>query len=148
MELNQTGDWQARFLASNGVESIGVNVTIRVFAGPGAGPAAPVANPPNAAATATIFAQNVAQARITPAPGMSPLPIPQPASPLALGGQAAMRSPLAANTSPLVVSAGRASTSRPANPFGSNWWLWGILGIVPVLALFAWALRPNPEDES
>jgi hypothetical protein len=66
-------------------------------------------------------------------------------------------SPLVVQVSPLTtgvenaIASNRASESLAfgrANPFGAAWRLWGALGLIPVAALFAWALRPYQEDES
>jgi hypothetical protein len=141
--LDQTGDWRARFVAA-GDNPLEVTATLRVFPGPGSSAPAGPASAPNAVATATIFAQNVAAARATQtlaAPG-------QPSSPLGSAGV----SPLVIQVSPLAAGGGSASPasrepSGRANPFGDAWWLWGMLGLVPIAALFAWALRPYQEDE-
>jgi hypothetical protein len=145
--LDQTGDWQARFVAA-GDPSLELSATIRVFPGPGSGAIAGPAGAPSAAAS-TVSAQNVAAARSTQtsiAPGQS-------SSPLGSAGV----SPLVVQVSPLTTGVGnsiasnRASESLAfgrANPFGAAWRLWGALGLIPIAALFAWALRPYQEDES
>jgi hypothetical protein len=137
--LDQTGDWQARFVTA-GDTSLELSATIRVFPSPGSDANAAPASAPDAAVTATVFAQNVAEARSTQtsaAPGQS-------ASPLGSTGV----SPLVVQVSPLATGGGNAIAAGRANPFGAAWRLWGALGLVPIAALFAWALRPYREDES
>lgn len=146
--LDQTGDWQARFVAA-GAPPLEITATIRVFAGSGSGAsAAPgglpplgAAGAPDAMATATVFAQNVAAARAPQIFAESG----QSSSPLA----SANVSPLVIQVSPLATGGGSVSAaSRPANPFGNAWWLWSVLGLIPIAALFIWALRPYQEDEA
>jgi hypothetical protein len=138
--LDQTGDWQARFVTA-GEAPLELTATIRVFSGPGSATSTP-ASAPNAIATATVFAQNVAEAR-----GLAETPMAagQTASPLS----SASVSPLVVQLSPPATGLeGTATLSRPSNPFGNTWWLWGALGLIPIAAIFAWALRPYQEDES
>jgi hypothetical protein len=137
--LDQTGDWQARFVTA-GDNPLALSATIRVFPDPGSDATAEPAGAPDAAATATVFAQNVAEARSTQtsaAPGQS-------SSPLGSAGV----SPLVVQVSPLITGGGNTFAAGRANPFGAAWRLWGALGLIPIAALFAWALRPYREDES
>jgi hypothetical protein len=146
IDIDQPGEWIAKFTLVKAGDVLDVPVPFRVQ--PGRTGSLPTAGGDvGAAATATVFAQNVAAARQTPVAPVSPLsPLDQPASPLMVsmrqqtgGAQAAV---------PVVVSAGSSATlSRaPTLPLLVNWPLWGGLALVPIVLIFMWALRPHDEE--
>ena len=40
---------------------------------------------------------------------------------------------------------GMTALSTPTSPFGQHGWLWGVLALAPVVAVFMWGLRPIQE---
>lgn len=128
LPLDQVGEWQLRFTVEGGDRSFAVTTAVKVAAAPPALPDA--ATTPDLAATATVFAQNVAQAR-------------QQNSPLL-----AQNSPLAPNN-PVEPAATVMDRLTTADFLGAPWWLWGLIAIIPIF--MGWLLLrsagPTLDDD-
>lgn len=143
VNIEEAGGWAAKFVATRGDDRLEVPITFQVEAGDGPS-APPMVGNVNAAATATVFAQNVAIARQTPAIFVSPLsPLGQPVSPLVISmrNQATGGQPLSPLATPVAMLS-RATTL----PFIKNWPLWGGLALLPIVVIFIWVLRPQGEE--
>jgi hypothetical protein len=152
VDINQPGEWQLKFVGKRQEAPLEVTTA---FVALGDQPALATETPADPAAMATVFADSVAAARQM----TSPLSLPgQPGSPLALANNnralPAVVSPLpveqgspASITSPLLVSSSNAALSRGRSPFGAWWWLWAFVALLPVFAIFRWALRPYQEND-
>lgn len=125
--LDQAGDWALQFVVEGGERSFTVVVEAPVVAAP-AGQSAPTVTP-DVAATATVFAQNVQQAR-------------QQNSPLSL---ASAVSPLAADGSSAMVAA-EVTTPRASTLLGLSWWLWGMAALIPIV--MGWLLLRSPQRQA
>lgn len=130
--LGKAGLWQAKFhgVAKSGSFDALTSFTVQPGDGTYALNRGVISTP--SPATATAFAQTVAAARPGQSPLATPAPVNQATSPLLLPG------------------AGQSSafSGRLAAPFGRYWWLWGILACGPIVAIFAWGLRPEVEKKS
>jgi hypothetical protein len=122
--LDQAGEWQLRFVVEGGDRSFTVTVPVKVAAASAAQAVGGDATP-DLAATATVFAQNVALAR-------------QQNSPLS-----ALVSPLTQNN-PTESAATILDTFVSGRLLGVSWWLWGIIAIIPIL--MGWILLRSPRD--
>lgn len=118
--FNQPGDWAMQFVVEGGDRSFTVVVPVQV-AEATLVPAAPRAGTPDSAATATVFAQNVQQAR-------------------------QQNSPLAVQISPLAPSPLAITTPALSGLAGLNWWLWGVAAIIPIV--IGWLLLRSPQREA
>lgn len=126
--LEQAGDWALQFVVEGGERSFTVVVETPVVAAPAGQAVATVT--PDVAATATVFAQNVQQAR-------------QQNSPLSLASAA--MSPLAADSSSVMVAA-EVTTPRPSTLLGLSWWLWGMAALIPIV--MGWLLLRSPQHQA
>jgi hypothetical protein len=123
ISLDQPGTWEIQFNATAPATaaeksfSLVVPLTVNASMG-GSAPIPLAAATPDVAATATSFAQNVAAAR----QGDSPLPAP--ASPIA--------APDAAEPVAIVRTA---------------WWLWGGVGLIPIV-LIGWLILRSPGRQA
>lgn len=125
--FDQPGDWALQFVATvpETARTSSFEVVVPLTVNATMGGSQPIAitavSTPDIDATATAFAQNVAEARQQNSPlpaAVSPLPSPAPE---------------AAGASVAVV--------RP------NWWLWGGLGLIPIL-LIGWLILRSPQQEN
>ncbi len=129
--LDQPGEWALQFVAEGGDRSFTVIVPLTVKEGVAQVPSSLAT--PDAAATATVFAQNVQSARD-------------------------QNSPLAAPASPLTITTNNITTSRandltaavvttptPATLLGFSWWIWGIAALIPIG--MGWLLLRSPQRQ-
>lgn len=133
--LDQAGEWKLQFVATvadDAPQNFAVVVPLTVH-GSMSGEA-PIAigaeSTPDIDATATVFAANVAAAR------QSSSPLSAPASPLT--------TPV--NTEP-TGNSGAFAVATPVNS-GPNWWLWGGLGLIPIVLIGWLVLRTPGQDDS
>ncbi len=122
--LEQAGEWALQFVVEGGERSFTIVVPLTVAASP-PGQEAVVSLTPDVSATATVFAQNVQQAR-------------QQNSPLA-----GADSPLAGG---VAMEAAEINTPGAANFFGLPWWLWGAAALIPLI--MGWLLLRAPTGEA
>ncbi len=127
--FDQPGEWALQFVATvpETASTKSFEVVVPLVVNATMGGSQPIAitavGTPDVDATATAFAQNVAEAR-------------QQNSPLA-----AAISPLAAPISPPT------ETARPSVAVARrSWWLWGGLGLLPIL-LIGWLILRTPQQE-
>ncbi|MCB0124291.1 MAG: hypothetical protein KDE58_18675 [Caldilineaceae bacterium] len=129
--FDQPGDWELQFVATApetiGAKSFTLVVPLQIHATMGGSQPIPIdANAtPDVAATATMFAQNVAEAR-------------QENS-----SQAALPS---SQETTNAVDAPADSAPTLAVTRGTNWWLWGGLGLVPIVLIGWLILVSGPRD--
>lgn len=120
--LAQPGDWALQFVVEGGDRSFTVVVPAPVVAAQAGSGVAPATGTPDVAATATVFAQNVQQAR-------------------------QQNSPLAGPDSPLItdsMAAATIDTQRSFTLLGLSWWLWGVAALVPIG--MGWLLLRSPRQ--
>jgi ABC-type transport system substrate-binding protein len=121
--LDQPGAWEVQFNATAPATaaeksfSLVVPLTVNASMG-GSAPIPLAAATPDVAATATSFAQNVATAR----QGVSPLPAPV--------------SPIAAP-----------DAAEPVAIVRTAWWLWGGVGLIPIV-LIGWLILRSPSRQA
>lgn len=131
VSFDQPGEWQLKFVATApetmSAKSFELVVPLQVNATMGG--SQPIAitaeSTPDLAATSTVFAQNVAEAR------RNNSPLAAPASPLTTPGSASPAQP------PTAVTA----TGE------TNWWLWGGLGLLPIVLIGWFILGASPRDK-
>ncbi len=124
--LEQPGEWALQFIVYAGERSFTIIVPVTVAASP-PGQEAVVSLTPDVGATATVFAQNVEQARQQNSPltgANSPLP----------GGERTM-------------TAAEINTPGLASFWGLPWWLWGAAAIIPILMGWLLLRSPHPEND-
>lgn len=120
--FDQAGDWAMQFVVEGEERSFTVVVSAQIKAAASGEGAAP-AGTPDVAATATVFAQNVQQAR------QQNSPVDAPVSPV-VGGNPSQDSAFAITT--------------PVPSFlGLGWWLWGVAAIIPIV--MGWLLLRSPN---
>ncbi len=128
--LDQPGAWEIQFNATApataGEKSFSLVVPLTVNASMGGSAPIPLAAAtPDVAATATSFAQNVAAARQESSPLAAPIsPIAAPVSPIAAPG-----------------------TAAPVAIVRTTWWLWGGLGLIPIV-LIGWLILRSPGRQA
>ena len=130
VDLEQVGHWAGLVQLTAGEQTTELEIGFDVLEGDSTTNAPVATAAVDAAATATAFAANVESAR------QSPLPL-------------AVSENLAQVASPLANSAASANVGAQRAPGGwlsGNWWLLGIVLLVPVVAVFVWALRPKTEE--
>ncbi|MCX6045389.1 MAG: hypothetical protein NT075_09760 [Chloroflexi bacterium] len=130
--LGKAGQWQAKFHAVTKNGAFDALTSFTVDPGEGTYALNRGVNSTPSPATATAFAQTVDAAR----QGQSPLATPS------LSNQ---------TTSPLPLpNSGQNATfsNRLSRPFGRYWWVWGMLACGPIIAIFAWGLRPEIEKKN
>ncbi|MCE7980398.1 MAG: hypothetical protein DYG89_04345 [Caldilinea sp. CFX5] len=111
--FDQPGEWALQFVAEGGERSFTVVVPVTVKAATEQAPS--LLATPDAAATATVFAQNVQVAREQNSP------LAAPASPLTITTSGANDLTAAVVTMP-----------TPATFLGFSWWVWGIAALIPI----------------
>ncbi len=134
--LDQPGEWQLHFLATAPAESaeqsFEVTVTLSVNATMGGSSRIAIGiDSPAANATATAFAQNVADAR------QQDSPLAAPTSPLADGRTT--------TTDTAAASASTAFLSTVRDP-SVSWFIWGGLALLPIL-LIGWLVMQTGRQE-
>ena len=130
VDLEQVGHWAGLVQLTAGEQTTELEIGFDVLEGDSTANAPVATAAVDAAATATAFAANVESAR------QSPLPL-------------AVSENLSQVASPLANSAASANVGAQRAPGGwlsGNWWLLGIVLLVPVVAVFVWALRPKTEE--
>jgi len=139
VELDQVGRWAGLVQLMAGEQITELEVEFDILEGDG-NSAAPVATTVvDIAATATVFAANVESARQAASPLTAAGNPVQATSPLTgLGNPAHVTSPL--------TSLPNTAVRAPVGWLKTNWWLLGIGLLVPVVAVFIWALRPKTEE--
>ncbi len=130
IDLDQPGEWEIQFVVDAGERAFTIVVPLTVNATMGGSQpiAIDAATTPDPAATATLFAQNVAAARAQNSPLAAPdSPLAQPLSPLANGADGGTAAP----------------------PGSTNdWLLWGALAILPIALVGWWILRSATASEN
>jgi hypothetical protein len=125
--FDQPGDWAMQFVVEGDDRSFTVVVAAQVKeAAPGQ--AALPGVTPDVAATATVFAQNVQEAR------QQNSPVEAPVSPIV--GSTPSDAPVVAN---------------PPSAFtflGVGWWLWGVAAIIPIVMGWLLLRSPQRQDEA
>ena len=132
INLDQPGEWEMQFVVDAGDRSFTIVVPLTVNASMGGSEPIAVDGPtvtPDVAATATVFAQNVAAARAQ----NSPLAVPD--------------SPLAQPISPLVNGDAQGSAAPPAVR-SNDWLLWGALAVLPIALVGWWILRSTTTAQT
>jgi hypothetical protein len=130
VDLDQVGHWAGLVQMTAGEQTVELEIGFDVLEGDSATGALVATTAVDAGATATVFAANVESAR-------------QATSPVAgARNSAQVNSPLAGSAvSPKV------AVQRTLDGWlNGNWWLMGIVLLVPVVAVFVWALRPKAEE--
>jgi len=143
INFDQPGEWEMQFVVDAGERSFTVVVPVTINATMGGSQPIAVGGvtaTPDVAATATVFAQNVAAARAQNSPLAAPdSPLAQPVSPLT------------------AFPAGGAVGALPGRV--NDWLLWGALALLPIALVGWWILRaatnspvpdavPIDEDEA
>lgn len=132
INLDQPGDWEMQFVVDAGERSFTIIVPLTVNASMGGSEPIAINGPtatPDVAATATIFAQNVAAARSQNSPLAAPdSPLAQPISPLANGQAPGSATNVAASS--------------------NDWLLWGALAILPIALVGWWILRSTTTAQN
>lgn len=125
INLDQPGEWAIQFVVEGDDRSFTTVVLVPVRAAPPGQIVSPVTTP-DVAATATVFSQNVQEAR-------------------------QQNSPLAGPASPLTTTVSTTiATNNPAGPLlilGVQWWLWGIAALIPLVMGWLLLRKPQEEDE-
>ena len=123
--FDQPGEWEIQFVVDAGDRSFTVVVPVTINATMGGSQPIAVGEAsatPDVAATATVFAQNVAAARVQNSPLAAPAsPLAQPVSPLT-------NLPTGGAVGPLPGSV-------------NDWLLWGALALLPIALVGWWILR-------
>lgn len=121
--FDQPGEWALQVVVAGGERSFTVIVPVTVQTASEQAPSTLAT--PDAAATATVFAQNVQSAR-------------------------AQNSPLAAPASPLTTTGGARDLTAavvtmptPATFLGFPWWLWAVAALIPIG--MGWLLLRSPQ---
>ncbi len=142
--LGKAGQWQAKFHAVTKNGSFDALTSFKVDPGDGTYALNRGVNSTPSPATATAFAQTVDAARQGQSPLITPAPNSQTTSPLALPDTGQNNS--GQNNSGQNNGGQNAVFSdRLSMPFGRYWWVWGMLACGPIIAIFAWGLRPEVE---
>ncbi|MEZ4677757.1 MAG: hypothetical protein R2932_26425 [Caldilineaceae bacterium] len=136
--FDQPGDWELQFVATapdaQREKTFAIVVPMTIHATMGGSERIPIeaGSTPDVDATATVFAQNINDARL----GNSPV-----ATPVAAAVDGAPASPLPAETaSTLATPVGLSN--------GTNWLLWGGLALLPILLIGWFTLRsPAKQDD-
>lgn len=123
--LDQPGEWALQFVVEGGDRSFTVVVPLTVKAGVAQVPSALAT--PDAAATATVFAQNVQAAREQNSPLAAPV------------------SPLTTTNTALDLTAAVVNTPAPTTFLGFQWWVWGIAALIPIG--MGWLLLRSPQRQ-
>lgn len=123
INLDQPGEWALQFVVEGGERSFTVVVPVPVKAAP-AGPIDSALATPDVAATATVYAQNVAQAR------QQNSPLPGPVIPLTTTGSSDMAAAIINTPGPMLI-------------LGFRWWLWGFAALIPLI--MGWLLLRSPQ---
>lgn len=173
-DIDQEGDWGVTFVVDTGEETLELTSTLTVQPGNPNNPRPTAEGAADVAATATVFAQNVEEARqtgtdaeTTDAETTSAITVGS-AAPIS-GTRAVALSDTATQSESNSTSAdteagaenvdvnpasGNASTpsgnmqSSLAQAFRDNSWLWVLVGALPFALLFLWFLRAPAIDES
>lgn len=129
--LDQPGEWALQFVAEGEERSFTVVVPVTVKEGVVQAPSSLAT--PDAAATATVFAQNVQTARDQNSP------LAAPASPLTMTANNITTS----NANDLTAAV--VTTPTPATFLGFRWWVWGIAALLPIG--MGWLLLRSPQRQ-
>lgn len=141
--FDEPGEWALQFVATApepiSGKSFEVVVPLQIHATMGG--SQPIAisadETPDIAATSTLFAQNVAEARQSNSPLVASSPLETPAQ----DGSSNSSSP---ETSPETSPATDAPAVTTAG--GTNWLLWGGLGLIPIVLIGWFILGAGPRD--
>lgn len=130
INLDQPGAWEIQFVVDAGERAFTIVVPLTVNATMGGSQpiAVEAASTPDPAATATLFAQNVAAVRAQ----NSPLAAPE--------------SPLAQPLSPPANRGAEGAAAPPGTP--NDWLLWGALALLPIALVGWWILRSATASEN
>ncbi len=143
VDLEQVGHWAGLVQLTAGEQTTELEIGFDVLEGDSTANAPVATSAVDAAATATAFAANVESARQSVSPLGVSENLAQAASPLtAPDNTTQVSSPLANSAASSNVATQRA----PGGWLSGNWWLLGIVLLVPVVAVFVWALRPKTEE--
>ena len=147
VQFDQLGEWGARFIVKDEKRTIDAVVSLNILPADPFDESSAADETPDRAATETAFAENVNSAR------QSPLETPVP-------NQAA--SPL---DSPLLVTDNTITEDTPENPssepessataddtefslFSAQTLVWLSIGLIPILLILLWMVRPKDDLES
>lgn len=122
INLDQPGEWAMQFVVEGGTRSFTTVVLVPVKAAPAGQAVSPVGTP-DVAATATVFAQNVAQAR------QQNSPLPGPLLPITNTGSSGIVT---------------INTPGPLMILGFRWWIWGLAALLPLF--MGWLLLRTPRQ--
>lgn len=125
INLDQPGEWALQFMVEGGERSFTTIVAVPVKAAPAGQAVSPVVTP-DVAATSTVFARNVQQAR------QQNRPLPAPVSPVSVTNTSTMTAAPVTAAGPLLI-------------LGFRWWLWGIAALLPLL--MGWLLLRTPQGQ-
>lgn len=121
--MTQPGEWALQFVVSGGDRSFTVIVPVTAKEGAAQAPSPLVTL--DAAATATVFAQNVQSAREQKSPLAAPV------------------SPLTTTNTARDLTAAVVNTPTPTTFLGFQWWVWGIAALIPIG--MGWLLLRSPQ---
>jgi len=154
LDLTEEGDWGVLFAVDTGDETLELTTQFTVQPGD---PNAVRPTPEGAAdvaATATAFAQNVADARQAPVQtppanetAVSPLASPLETTDNITSGTESGNPGSGDTESAASVSTDGARFSQVAAAFRARWWLWSTVAILPFALLFFWFWREPGRQE-